>query len=83
MIKFGGVRNYIIATWDDDDLAACADLNLPCFNATSFLPEPMDRGPNAGRFGTHDYLVGAGGWVLVGWLIGWCWWVLAGTDGWV
>ena len=70
MIKFGGVRNYIIATWDDDDLAACADLNLPCFNATSVLPEPMDRGPNAGRFGTHDYLVGAGGWVLGGWLAG-------------
>ncbi|KAL4856648.1 hypothetical protein ACK3TF_003070 [Chlorella vulgaris] len=57
MVKFGGVRNYIVATWDPDDLQACADLNLPCADVTSFLPETMDKGPDAGAFGTHDFLV--------------------------
>lgn len=57
MVKFAGVRNYIVGTWNDTDLAACADLNLPCANITAFLPEPMDHGPNAGKYGTHDYLV--------------------------
>jgi hypothetical protein len=57
MVKFGGVRNYIVATWDPDDLQACIDLNLPCADVTPFLPEPMDKAPGAGLFGTHDYLV--------------------------
>jgi hypothetical protein len=57
MVKFGGVRNHIVATWDPADLEACADLNLPCADVTSLLPEPMDNGPNAGAFGTHDYFV--------------------------
>ena len=57
MVKFGGVRNYIVATWDPGDLAACADLNLPCADVTRFLPEPMNRAQDAGAFGSHDYLV--------------------------
>ena len=57
MVKFGGVRNYIVATWDPADLEACADLNLPCADVTAFLPEPMDNTPNAGVYGTHDYFV--------------------------
>ncbi|KAI3432373.1 hypothetical protein D9Q98_003930 [Chlorella vulgaris] len=57
MVKFGGVRNYIVGTWDPDDLQACMDLNLPCADVTSFLPEPMDKAPGAGLFRTHDYLV--------------------------
>ena len=55
-----------MATWDPADLEACADLNLPCADVTSLLPEPMDNGPNAGVFGTHDYFVrGAAVWGLV------------------
>lgn len=65
MVKFGGVRNYIVATWDSEDLAACADLNLPCADVTKFLAEPLDKGKNAGSIGTHDYLVGLHG--AVGW----------------
>ena len=60
MVKFGGVRNYIVGTWNDTDLAACADLNLPCADVTAFLPEPMDDGPDAGTFRTHDYYVRIG-----------------------
>ena len=29
MVKFGGVRNYVVGCWTPEDLAACADLNLP------------------------------------------------------
>jgi hypothetical protein len=57
MVKFGGVRNYLVATWDPEDLAACADLNLPCADVTALLPEPMDKAKDAGLTGSHDYLV--------------------------
>ena len=59
MVKFGGVRNYIVGTWNATDLAACADLNLPCADITSMLPEPMDNEPNGigGSLSQHDYLV--------------------------
>lgn len=57
MVKFGGVRNYIVGTWSSEDLEACADLNLPCADISSFLPEPLDHAPNAGDYGTHDYNV--------------------------
>lgn len=30
MVRFGGVDNYIVACWNDFDLATCQDLNLPC-----------------------------------------------------
>ena len=39
MVKFGGVDNYIIATWSDSDMEACLDLNLPCADASHYLPE--------------------------------------------
>ncbi|KAL4854738.1 hypothetical protein ACK3TF_004658 [Chlorella vulgaris] len=57
MVKFGGVRNYLVATWDPEDLAACADLNLPCADVTALLPEPLDKAKDAGLTGSHDYLV--------------------------
>ncbi|EFN55545.1 hypothetical protein CHLNCDRAFT_133996 [Chlorella variabilis] len=56
MVKFGRVRNYIVLAWSPRDLDSCADLNLPCADATRFLPTPLDNGPDAGHFGTHDYL---------------------------
>lgn len=40
MVKFGGVRNHLLATWTPEDLAACADLNLPCADVSSWLPHP-------------------------------------------
>ena len=60
MVKFGGVRNYIVGTWTKHDLEACADLNLPCADVSAFLPEPMDHSPDAGEFGSHDYLACGG-----------------------
>ncbi|KAH7625057.1 hypothetical protein NADE_002275 [Nannochloris sp. 'desiccata'] len=39
MVKFGGVDNYIITTWSESDLEACLDLNLPCADASAYLPE--------------------------------------------
>jgi hypothetical protein len=59
MVKFGGVRNYICATWSQQDLDACADLNLPCADISAMLAEPMDnalRGDN-GSLSPHDQLV--------------------------
>ena len=57
MVKFGGVRNYIVGTWSQEDLDACADLNLPCADVTAYLAEPMDNASNAGSLSTHDYNV--------------------------
>jgi hypothetical protein len=39
MVKFGGVDNYIITAWSESDLEACLDLNLPCADASAYLPE--------------------------------------------
>jgi hypothetical protein len=55
MVKFGGVRNYIVATWDPDDLQACIDLNLPCADVTSLLPVKLEEAANPNA---HDELVG-------------------------
>ena len=55
MVKFGGVRNYIVGTWSPGDLEACADLNLPCADIGAFLAEPMDAA--FGSLSTHDYNV--------------------------
>ena len=58
MVKFGGVRNHIVATWDPADLEACADLNLPCADVTAFLPEPLDHSSGTAVYSGHDSLVG-------------------------
>lgn len=55
MVKFGGVRNYIVGIWEPTDLGACADLNLPCADVSAYLPEPLDHASNSGEYGTHDY----------------------------
>lgn len=57
MVKLGGVRNYIVGTWNASDLEACAAMNLPCADLSPWLPDAMDNEPGAGDFGTHDYLV--------------------------
>ncbi|KAI3432374.1 hypothetical protein D9Q98_003931 [Chlorella vulgaris] len=54
MVKFGGVRNYIVAAWDPDDLQACMDLNLPCADVTSLLPVKLEQAANPNA---HDELV--------------------------
>lgn len=38
LVKFGGVRNHLLVAWAPEDLAACADLNLPCADVSSWLP---------------------------------------------
>ena len=57
MVKLGGVRNYVVGTWNASDLEACAAMNLPCADLSPWLPDAMDNEPGAGDFGTHDYLV--------------------------
>jgi hypothetical protein len=59
MVKFGGVHNYIVGTWEAPDLEACADLNLPCADVTAFLPEPLDHSSGEAVYSGHDYLVGS------------------------
>ncbi|KAI7838010.1 hypothetical protein COHA_008192 [Chlorella ohadii] len=56
MVKFGGVRNYLVGIWEPTDLDACADLNLPCADVSAYLPERLDHA-SSGEFGTHDYFV--------------------------
>ncbi|KAI3425701.1 hypothetical protein D9Q98_007677 [Chlorella vulgaris] len=41
LVRFGGVRNYVMLTWTAADLAACADLNLPCADVAALLAEPL------------------------------------------
>ena len=63
LVKFGGVRNYIVVTWCQADMNACTDLNLPCtLLPDDLLPDKLER-PEApeGLFEGHDYTVG--GWV--------------------
>lgn len=59
MVKFGGVRNYIVGTWEAMDLEACADLNLPCADIASYLPEPLEHTSKTTFYEGHDYLVGS------------------------
>ncbi len=45
LVKFGGVRSYVVATWTPEDLAACAELNLPCADVAALLPRPLPAAP--------------------------------------
>jgi hypothetical protein len=47
MVKFGGVDNYIVATWSESDLEACLDLNLPCADASNYLPKLKNQNTTA------------------------------------
>jgi hypothetical protein len=49
LVKHGGVRNYLVVTWTPADLEACADLNLPCADASQLLLEPLSE--SAGHLG--------------------------------
>ena len=46
MVKFGGVRNYVVGCWTPEDLAACADLNLP----VSWALQAAGAGPRCVRW---------------------------------
>lgn len=41
LVGLAGVRNYVMLTWTPQDLAACADLNLPCAGVEHLLAEPL------------------------------------------
>ena len=46
MVKFGEIDNYIVVTWTEDDMEICLDLNLPCADASAYLPgepSPLER----------------------------------------
>ena len=49
LIKFGNVSNHVVLTWTADDLAACADLNLPCADVSHLLAEPLVAMAGAGE----------------------------------
>ena len=49
LIKFGNVSNHVVLTWTADDLAACADLNLPCADVSHLLAEPLAAAAGAGE----------------------------------
>lgn len=54
MTKFGDVGGFVVGTYKKDDLDACLDLNLPCFNASAFLPAPLDE-HEVGQWGQWNY----------------------------
>ncbi|GAB4823098.1 hypothetical protein N2152v2_010144 [Parachlorella kessleri] len=54
-VKWAGIENYIVATWDDESLRVCLDLNLPCYNATSYLPLPTTTAGES-RFYRGDFI---------------------------
>lgn len=59
-VKHGGVRNYVAITWTRRDLEACADLNLPCADASGLLLEPVGKGARWRRIQVGGRLGGAG-----------------------
>ncbi|GAB4814652.1 hypothetical protein N2152v2_001698 [Parachlorella kessleri] len=38
LVKFGGVTSYVVVVWNGRSREACAHLNLPCFDASAWLP---------------------------------------------
>ncbi|PSC71106.1 hypothetical protein C2E20_5498 [Micractinium conductrix] len=44
LVKFAGVRNYMMWTWTPEDLAACDALNLPCADGMPHLLHPPGWG---------------------------------------
>lgn len=38
LVRFGGVKSYMVMAKDDDALAQCIALNLPCFDARALTP---------------------------------------------
>jgi hypothetical protein len=51
LVKHGGVRNYLAVTWTQRDLEACADLNLPCADASAMLLEAVGKGEGRAAWG--------------------------------
>ncbi|KAL4437542.1 hypothetical protein ABPG77_003523 [Micractinium sp. CCAP 211/92] len=66
LVKFGGVRSYVVATWTPEDLAACAELNLPCADVAALLPRPLPAAPAETRAVDGDYLTPE--WLSIVWL---------------
>lgn len=66
LVKFGGVRSYVVVTWTPEDLAACADLNLPCADVAALLPRPLTSAAAGKRATDGDYLTPE--WLAIVWL---------------
>ena len=43
LVTLGRQPHYIIAVFEDESLAACKALNLPCFNATALAPVKIEN----------------------------------------
>ena len=58
MSKFGGVDNYIVATWNPEDLDNCLDLNLPCVDVSPLLQHlNIGRGREVvALYGSEEYI---------------------------
>ncbi|KAL4448331.1 hypothetical protein ABPG75_005550 [Micractinium tetrahymenae] len=54
LAKLGGAANYLLFAWTPADLAACAALHLPCADASTLLPAPLDHQADS-VFGSHDF----------------------------
>lgn len=39
--RLAGAPNFIALVFDEHSLEVCLDLNLPCYDATSYLSKPV------------------------------------------
>lgn len=53
--RWAGIANYIVATSDERSLAACLAMHLPCFNATSYLVQPLESAGEEAQFHSNDF----------------------------
>lgn len=40
--RWAGITNYVVATWEERSLADCLAMRMPCFNASRYLPLPLE-----------------------------------------
>jgi len=50
-----GVSSYIVLVWDKKSLDTCLQMNLPCYNAAKFLPNPINDDHQEALFATQSY----------------------------
>ncbi|GAB4814653.1 hypothetical protein N2152v2_001699 [Parachlorella kessleri] len=59
LVMFGGVTSYVVVVWDERSREACTHLNLPCFDASAWLP---------GRVADTEAKYGDSNFVAIMWL---------------
>jgi hypothetical protein len=53
LVQFAGVTNYVAATAEPKDHAACLDLNLPCWDASALFPIPLEESTEKASVGSR------------------------------